>query len=134
MTGSIKNNFAAAPDETRRGVVGLSKKAASSTGRRYDPTDARSLIAADPKTILGRKNNNQETSRDRFNGTNLGKSVADLEREMARIGYGEGYCLAIRKKVTGGREDAHALHLYRTALQRTMKAKAARASRAQYPF
>ena len=56
------------------------------------------------------KNTNQETSRDRFNDGNLEKSVADLEREMAALGFGQGYCAAIRKKVAGGRDDAHGLH------------------------
>ncbi len=70
------------------------------------------------------KNTNQETSRDRFNDSNLAKSIADLEREMAGLGFGQGYCAAIRKKVANGRDDTRGLHLYCAALQRTLKAKA----------
>ena len=80
------------------------------------------------------KNTNQETSRDRFNESNLGQSVADLEREMAALGLGQGYCASIRKKVTQGRDDAYALHLYCTALKRTLKAKTRRAETAENPY
>jgi hypothetical protein len=80
------------------------------------------------------KNNNQETSRDRFNGVKLGRSVAELEREMAALGYGQGYCTSIRKKVIQDRDDAHALHLYQAALQRTLKSNARRKENARNPF
>lgn len=70
-----------------------------------------------------RKNTRQETSRDRFTGFNLQRSIADLEGELSKHGFGPEYCAGIRNNVTHGRSDAHALHLYRTALQRTLKAK-----------
>jgi hypothetical protein len=70
------------------------------------------------------KNTNQETSRDRFNESNLGGEIASFERQLADLGCGGGYCWTIRRTVTKGRDDAHALHLYCTALQRTLKAKA----------
>ena len=75
------------------------------------------------------KNTNSETSRDRFNGTNLTSDITALEAELARLGFNQAYCHSIRKKVTAGRNDAHALHLYRTALDRTVKAKARREER-----
>lgn len=70
------------------------------------------------------RNTNQETSRDRYNECNTGRSIADMERDLAQIGYGQGYCAVIRRNVTKGRDDAHGLHLYRAALERTLKAKA----------
>ena len=70
------------------------------------------------------RNTGQETSRDRFNHFNLGQEIADLERRLADLGFSKLYCEGIRKNVTKGRLDAHALHLYRTALQRTLSAKA----------
>jgi hypothetical protein len=80
------------------------------------------------------KNTRQETSRDRFTGENLGQAIADLEDRLAALGCGKGYCAAIRANVCKGREDARALHLYRAALERTLKAKARRKDRAEIPF
>jgi hypothetical protein len=70
------------------------------------------------------KNTREETSRDRYTNKNLGDQIADLEGQLAELGFGKPYCDAIRKSVTNGQNDAHAQHLYRTALQRTVKAKA----------
>jgi hypothetical protein len=75
------------------------------------------------------KNTPQETSRDRFTGVNLSEEVAALESQLAVIGYGGGYCAGIRRKVTSGRTDAHALHLYRVALERTLNTKTKKADR-----
>jgi hypothetical protein len=69
------------------------------------------------------KNPRGQTSRDRFTGRNLDREIAGLEIELSRLGFGEAYCLGIRDKVTHGRRDAHALHLYRAALSRTVSAK-----------
>jgi len=80
------------------------------------------------------KNTRQETSRDRYTGLNLGQAVADLEAKLASLGFGAEYCAGIRKRVTDGRDDAHALHLYRTALERTVKAKSRCAERAEAPY
>lgn len=80
------------------------------------------------------KNTRLETSRDRFTKSNLGQTVADLEGQLAAIGCGWGYCAAIRQNVTKGRTDDRALHLYRVALERTLKAKANRAARAEDPY
>ncbi|MGA2028552.1 MAG: hypothetical protein ABSG87_00550 [Verrucomicrobiota bacterium] len=79
------------------------------------------------------KNTRQETSRDRFTDLNLGQEIAALERELGALGFGERYCVTIRKKVAHGRDDAHALHLYRAALKRTLAAKARRAEGVKNP-
>jgi len=81
-----------------------------------------------------RKNTAAETSRDRFNGRNQGAEISDLEARMNALGLGPAYCAAIRDKVCHGRTDAHDLHLYAAALQRTLKAKARRAGTADNPF
>jgi hypothetical protein len=73
------------------------------------------------------QNTRQETSRDRFNGVNLNAEIAELESKLAALGFAASYCGGIRKNVTKARDDAHALHLYRAALTRTLKAKARRA-------
>ena len=80
------------------------------------------------------KNTRLETSRDRFTDLNLGRAVADLEGKLAALGCGAGYCATIRKNVCKGRDDARALHLYRAALERTLKAKARRAEHAEDPY
>ena len=70
------------------------------------------------------RNTNAETSRDRYIAKHHGRTVADLEADLAGLGFDQAYCAAIRRKVTHGRDDAHALQLYRCALERTLKAKA----------
>ena len=80
------------------------------------------------------RNTNVETSRDRYVQKNTGRAVADLESDLAEIGFDQAYCAAIRRKVTHGRDDAHALHLYRSALERTLKAKAHQVEPAGKPF
>ncbi|MBE0540839.1 MAG: hypothetical protein IH623_05590 [Verrucomicrobia bacterium] len=69
------------------------------------------------------KNTRQETSRDRYTGQNVAREITDLEIALREMGFGPGYCETIRAKVTHGRTDAHALHLYRAALERTLRAK-----------
>jgi hypothetical protein len=80
------------------------------------------------------KNTREETSRDRFTGTNSAREVADLERHLTALGFGGQYLATIRRNVTKGRDDAHALYLYRTALARTLKAKARRQEADANPF
>lgn len=80
------------------------------------------------------KNSNSETSRDRFNHFNIGQEIADLEARLAGLGFGKIYCDSIRRNVAKGRDDAHALHLYRTALERTLKAKAKQAEALVTPY
>ena len=86
------------------------------------------------RSFWASKNTKSETSRDRYTGKNLGAEIASLESQLAALGCGAGYCAAIRKNVCKGREDSHALHLYRTALERTLKAKARRTERAENPY
>ncbi len=69
------------------------------------------------------KNTRQETSRDRYTGVNLDREVRALEAALQRLGYGANYCATIRAKVADSRTDPHAQHLYRFALERTLKAK-----------
>jgi hypothetical protein len=79
------------------------------------------------------KNTRQETSRDRFTNFNLGQAIGDLERKFEALGFGKSYCESIRKNSTHGRSDAHALHLYRAALERTLNAKARRKEAVEIP-
>lgn len=69
------------------------------------------------------KNNSQETSRDRFTGQNLGHEIAMLESQLLAMGYGPRYVEGIRLKVMRGRCDPRAMHLYRAALDRTLRSK-----------
>lgn len=80
------------------------------------------------------KNTRQETSRDRYMNQNLSQEIADLESQLAGLGFGKIYCEAIRRNVTKGRDDAHAQHLYRTALERTVKAKSRAAQAVDIPY
>ena len=80
------------------------------------------------------KNTREETSRDRFTGVNLAQEITDLEHQLVALGFSGQYLVAIHQKATKGRNDAHALHLYRTALQRTVKAKATRQEAGVNPF
>jgi len=80
------------------------------------------------------KNTRQETSRDRFINLNLGQSIASLEGQLGDLGYSAKYCASIRTKVTHDRTDTHAQHLYRAALERTLKAKARRRETIENPF
>ncbi|MBE0540681.1 MAG: hypothetical protein IH623_04775 [Verrucomicrobia bacterium] len=69
------------------------------------------------------KSTRQETSRDRYTGQNVAREITDLEIALREMGFRPGYWETIREKVTRGRADAHALHLYRAALERTLRAK-----------
>jgi hypothetical protein len=80
------------------------------------------------------RNTNEETSRDRFNGRTQGAQIASLEASLAEIGFDASYCAGIRKNVCKGRVDAHALHLYEAALERTLKAKRRQLETAGNPF
>jgi hypothetical protein len=69
------------------------------------------------------KNTRAETSRDRFTRDSLSAEIAELERGLAELGYGESYCAGIRKRSDQARSEFAALHAYRIALQRTLTAK-----------
>jgi hypothetical protein len=70
----------------------------------------------------GHKNRRQETSRDRFNASNLAQEVSALESSLHQLGFGPSYCAAIRSKIIQGRTDDYSLHLYKAALRRTLAA------------
>lgn len=80
------------------------------------------------------KNTSALTSRDRYTGRNQAREIAALESALNDFGFGQAYCAAIRKNVCHGRTDDHAQHLYRAALQRTLKAKCLAAEAAENPF
>ena len=73
------------------------------------------------------KNTRLINSRDRYLASPANpvkQEIAGLEAGLARLGFGQTYCDAIREKVTpGNRQDAHGLHLYKAALKRTLAAK-----------
>ncbi|HEX5218258.1 MAG TPA: hypothetical protein VFZ59_01720 [Verrucomicrobiae bacterium] len=69
------------------------------------------------------KNTGQQTSRDRYAGTNKSQAIAGMETALAQLGFGPGYVAAIRQNVTQGRTDDRAQYLYLAALQRTLRAK-----------
>lgn len=77
------------------------------------------------------KNPSQVTSRDRYAASAISQEIARLEAAIASHGLGAGYCATIRRNVTQGREDAHALHCYKAALQRTLNAKERKISSGQ---
>jgi len=80
------------------------------------------------------KNTRQESSRDRWNGRNQGGEIRELEAALSELGYGPAYCSAIRDKVCHGRNDAASLHLYRAALERTLKSKRRVTETQENPF
>lgn len=69
------------------------------------------------------KNSKQETSRDRYVQGGLAGQIADLEREMGKLGFNAHYCNAIRVKVTGGSANGDNLWKYKAALERTLASK-----------
>lgn len=69
------------------------------------------------------KNAKCENSRQRYAASLLGREIAVLEGELADLGFGAPYCSAIEEKVTAGRTDPYSLHLYKAALERTIRAK-----------
>lgn len=40
-----------------------------------------------------------KTSRDRFNESKAEQSITELESQLAALGYGQGYCVTIQKKL-----------------------------------
>jgi hypothetical protein len=84
------------------------------------------------------KNTGTETSRDRYRvraaaGTPRAE-ITRLEGELAALGFGGGYCGAIRSKVIQRRTDDASLWRYKAALERTLKAKLKSAPQAGNPF
>ncbi len=66
------------------------------------------------------KNRRGNTSRDRFVASQLSDHIAALESELAGLGYGAGYCAAIRRRMPSA-SDAQ----YAAALRRTLASKRA---------
>ncbi|HYG35760.1 MAG TPA: hypothetical protein VEC99_13300 [Clostridia bacterium] len=69
------------------------------------------------------KNTNSETSRDRFVSSTLGAEISRLERALGSLGFGVGYCQAIRERVCGEDSSSAADYRYKAALERTLSAK-----------
>jgi hypothetical protein len=72
------------------------------------------------------KNKRGNTSRGRYTASQRSQDIEEMEAALAKLGFNEAYCAAIRKKVTAGQADPHALYLYRNALRRTLRAKQAK--------
>jgi len=68
------------------------------------------------------KNTRASTSRDRYVERDLAGQVAAAEGELNRLGYGFQYCAAIRNNIV-----PFSMPKYLGALQRTIKAKQAKA-------
>jgi hypothetical protein len=69
------------------------------------------------------KNTRLETSRDRFVQAGIGEKISNLEFALAKLGFDEQYCAAIREKVAPGPIRVRADYLYKAALERTLRAK-----------
>jgi len=93
--------------------------------RKIDQGEARPAI--NPNAVFRKrgfwaaKNPKGNTSRDRYVESNDQTEIRALEEQLAQLGYGPGYVAAIRDK-TGHHQAA-----YKAALQRTLKAKQAKA-------
>ncbi len=76
------------------------------------------------------KNTKAENSRDRYVSSTVTQEIAELERQLAELGYNASYCATIRSKVTReeGAYSAYTLTLYRAALMRTLAAKKRKAT------
>jgi hypothetical protein len=70
-----------------------------------------------------KKNTMAETSRERYSKNALTHEIAELERAMGELGFGENYCGAIRERVDTGRSEIAALYAYRNALRKTLNSK-----------
>lgn len=79
------------------------------------------------------KNRRTETSRDRYNLTEIHRAVAGLENELGSLGCAPSYLDAIRFKVTRGQETVAALYRYLGALRRTHAFRLKKA-RVECPF
>jgi len=70
-----------------------------------------------------KKNNREETSRDRYKQSDAHATISRLESDLAALGYGPAYCDRIRETVTKGSSSPRALNSYAGALRRTLTAK-----------
>lgn len=77
----------------------------------------------------GARNRKGNTSRDRYVAGAVASTVAELEAKLASLGFGAGYCAAIRKRMGGGSSWA-----YRAALERTLEGKLKQKAKENVPF
>lgn len=69
------------------------------------------------------KNCSGESSRDRYVSSSVSTEISTLERELAKLGFGAAYCAGIRHRAIQDATDLPSLHVYRSALRRTLSAK-----------
>ena len=69
------------------------------------------------------RNINQETTRDRYMASQLGREIAALESALSDLGFGPAYVAAIEAKVAQGRAGSEPRRFYAAALRRTLKSK-----------
>jgi len=79
------------------------------------------------------KNTRQETSRDRYNLSEIQRDITSLETELGSLGCAPAYLDAIRSKVTHGKETVASLYRYLGALRRTHAARLKKAG-VECPF
>lgn len=60
------------------------------------------------------KNRRGDTSRDRYTAQTQGGDIADLEAQLAKLGFGPGYCRAIQNKIIPFSPPKYAAALRRT--------------------
>lgn len=72
------------------------------------------------------KNPAGNTSRDRFGSANLDSQIATLEKDLADLGYGSGYCQAIQNNLRS--KGSFTASAYLGALTRTVEAKRRKAA------
>ena len=77
------------------------------------------------------KNPKGNTSRDRHAETNLQPQIANLEKELAGLGCGPRYCMAIQNRLPRNEDGSLSLIAYLGALSRTVAAKK---KKANHPF
>jgi hypothetical protein len=69
------------------------------------------------------RNTKGDTSRDRFGEANLKPQISALERELADLGYGYSYLMAIQNHIPRKADGGLSLSAYLGALSRTVAAK-----------
>lgn len=69
------------------------------------------------------RNQKGNTSRDRFGEANLKPQIAALERELASLGFGHHYLMAIQNKLPRNADGGIVLSAYLGTLDRTVKSK-----------
>ncbi len=91
------------------------------TGRLPAPSGHKAVLSKEG--FWAARNRRGNTSRDRHGYAGLTAELEALEHDLGELGYGPGYCAAIKQKVTHGRADRQALQHDRAALVRTLNSK-----------